>query len=388
MGHFSRSLSLLRLSSRRHRRQRARRGFCDPLGLWLADGPVRDLAGRRLEGSGALDRRRHRRGEDACRCAAAAMGERGSRGERRSRARRRLFGRGKRIQGALDPARVSPSILSRSNPGREVAGRHDDHGNRRGARVAHRRRHRHRVVQEQAEHHRRRRARWASRCNCRGREKLARARYLADARAVFGRGKPGVGNASGTSGEVGSGRSGGCQVSAHGAAPQVQLDPDRRRSAGNGAGRRLRIHHALRPGCRRAGILYRPGRGRSGTLAGRRRKQGARRARCAGSRSRSERQPARSVSVPAHLFPASGHRDGIQKRTRRQRHRLSAAVGRGHLQFLRAALGRESAGAGALRKRIPSAAAGAQHTGSRQDRHRDPGNDAGQYARRRICLRV
>ena len=200
MGHFSRSFSLLRLSSRRHRRQRARRRFCDPLGLWLADGPVRDLAGRRLEGGVALDCRRHCRGQDAGQRAAAAMGGRRSRGERRSHARRRLFGCGKRIQGALDPSRLSPSILSRSSPGREVAARHDDHGNRRGAPVAHRRRHRHRVIQEQAEHHRRRRARWGARCNCRSREKLAWTRYLADARAVFGRGKPGVGNASGTSG--------------------------------------------------------------------------------------------------------------------------------------------------------------------------------------------
>ena len=193
VGHFPRSFSLLRLSSRRHRRQRARRRFCDPLGLRLADGPVRNLAGRRLEGSGALDCRRHRRGQDACQRAAAAMGERRSRGERRPRARRRLFGCRKRIQAALDASRLSPSVLSRSDPGREVAGRHDDHGNRRRAPVAHRRRHRHRVVQEQAQHHRRRRARRASGRDCRGREKLARTCHLADARAVFGRGKPGVG---------------------------------------------------------------------------------------------------------------------------------------------------------------------------------------------------
>ena len=100
---------------------------------------------------------------------------------------------------------------------------------------------------------------------------------------------------------------------------KYSLDSDRCRGARHGARRCVRIHHALRSDGRRAGILYRPGRGGRGAVAGRRRKQGARRACRAGSRARSQRRPARSVPVPAHLFPASGHGDGIEERAGRQR---------------------------------------------------------------------
>jgi 3-hydroxyacyl-CoA dehydrogenase len=61
VGDVPRPVPLQRLPPGRHRRNRARRRPGDPLGLRLVAGPVRDLAGRRLEAGGAVDRRRHRR---------------------------------------------------------------------------------------------------------------------------------------------------------------------------------------------------------------------------------------------------------------------------------------------------------------------------------------
>ena len=52
-----RPVPLQRLPPGRHRRHRARRRPGDPLGLRLVAGPVRDLAGRRLEAGGGMDRR-------------------------------------------------------------------------------------------------------------------------------------------------------------------------------------------------------------------------------------------------------------------------------------------------------------------------------------------
>ncbi len=57
VGDLPRPVPLQRLPPGRHRRNRARRGPGHPLGLRLVAGPVRDLAGRRLEAGGAVDRR-------------------------------------------------------------------------------------------------------------------------------------------------------------------------------------------------------------------------------------------------------------------------------------------------------------------------------------------
>ncbi len=63
----------------KHRRQCAGRRPRDPLGFRLADGAVRNVAGRGLEANRALDRRRHRRGQDTDERAAAGLGQRRNR---------------------------------------------------------------------------------------------------------------------------------------------------------------------------------------------------------------------------------------------------------------------------------------------------------------------
>ena len=60
VGDLPRPFPLLRVPPGDHRRQRARRRSRDALGLRLADGTVRDLAGRGLEGGRRMGRRGHR----------------------------------------------------------------------------------------------------------------------------------------------------------------------------------------------------------------------------------------------------------------------------------------------------------------------------------------
>ena len=65
VGHLPGPLSLQRLSPARRRRQCARRGPGHPLGIRLADGPVRDMAGRGLEGNRRVAGGGHRCRQDA-----------------------------------------------------------------------------------------------------------------------------------------------------------------------------------------------------------------------------------------------------------------------------------------------------------------------------------
>ena len=150
VGDIPRRIPLLRpASGGRHRQQRARSRFCDPLGLRLADGPVRNLAGRRLEGSGALDCRRHCRGQDDGEHRRCPLG---------SQIRARP---GSTLAAWLLPARVKRAYLARSQlpvykrqlfSGCSLGeARHvwrDDIRDRRRALLAYRRRHRHRQLQE------------------------------------------------------------------------------------------------------------------------------------------------------------------------------------------------------------------------------------------------
>ena len=71
VGHLPRSLPLQRVSPGGDRRERARRRPRHPLGLRLADGTLRDLAGRGLGPRGGVGGRGHRRRQGArqpCRC--------------------------------------------------------------------------------------------------------------------------------------------------------------------------------------------------------------------------------------------------------------------------------------------------------------------------------
>ena len=76
VGDLPRSLPLQRVSAGGHCRQRARRRPRDPLGIRLADGAVRDVAGGGMERGRGVDRRGHRCRQDARPRAAARMGQR------------------------------------------------------------------------------------------------------------------------------------------------------------------------------------------------------------------------------------------------------------------------------------------------------------------------
>ncbi len=96
-------------------RQCTRRGPGHPLGLRLADGSVRDVAGRRVERRRRLVRRGHRGGQDAFQRAVARVGH-GCQGERRGRrahAAGRVFGRERCLRRATRSCR---SIAASSIP--------------------------------------------------------------------------------------------------------------------------------------------------------------------------------------------------------------------------------------------------------------------------------
>ena len=118
LGDVPRPLPLHRLSSRRHRRHRARRRFRDPLGLRLEARPVRDLAGRGLAAGRAVDRRGHRGRQGDERCAAAGVGHRRT----QRRASRRGLVRAQERQGraALRAAGLQAPAVSRSADRRKV----------------------------------------------------------------------------------------------------------------------------------------------------------------------------------------------------------------------------------------------------------------------------
>ncbi len=134
VGDVPRPVPLQRLSPGRHRRHRARRRPGDPLGLRLVARPVRDLAGRRLEAGGAVDRRGHRRRQEHEQRAAAELGVRRSR--RRACRRGQLQPGARRQAATFVAAGVSPPALPRSAAGREVQPGRDGVRERRPAHVA------------------------------------------------------------------------------------------------------------------------------------------------------------------------------------------------------------------------------------------------------------
>ena len=122
------------------RRHRARCRFRHPLGLRLVARPVRDLAGRRLEAVGAVDRRGHRRGRGHVECAAARLGVRWPR--RACMRPRQLQPRDREGGAALVALGLPAPALPRSHPRREIRARRNRVRDRRRADVARRRRHR------------------------------------------------------------------------------------------------------------------------------------------------------------------------------------------------------------------------------------------------------
>ena len=117
---------------------------------------------------------------------------------------------------------------------------------------------------------------------------------------------------------------GGREVPADVAAPAALADPDGRRGARHGARRVMRIHPALRPHGRRAGVLHRPGRGRRRPAARRRRLQGARAALGHRIRARRGRRPDGPVSVHPDLFPVGRDGESVEERARSEGHGVSA----------------------------------------------------------------
>ncbi len=154
-------------------------------------------------------------------------------------------------------------------------------------------------------------------------------------RAVFVWRQPG-GHRAGHRGQaMGRHRRCGRQVPADLIATALQPGADRVRGARDGAGRVLRIHHALRPRGRGVRVLCRPGGSRRRIAAWRWRHQGICGPRGRRSEARRQRQPARPVSVPAHVFPdhCDGHR--CQERAGGQGTGLPASVGRHRDERLR-----------------------------------------------------
>ena len=241
LGHFSRPVSLLRVSPRHHRRQRARCRPRHPLGFRLAGRAVRNMAVGGMEGHRATGRRGYRGGQGACVGAVAAVGHRGGRCRTRSahgaKAPCSPSPADRYLPAALDPAGLShDSIFPDPILGEPSADEADDLVETDAVRMWHTgRRHRHRLVQEQAEHRWRRCARRLAGGDRRGREKLARAGHLADTRAVLAGRESRFTGTSHTRRCVGWRRCRHRQVPADHATAQVQPRADRRRRSRHGA---------------------------------------------------------------------------------------------------------------------------------------------------------
>ena len=184
--HLSRCLPLLRRASRGDRAQRARCGSRDTVGFRLGPWPVRALAGGGMAARRALDRRRHRSRPCDGACAAAGVGGRSGQNGRAHRTRIVLGGDG-RLSAACAASRLSTPAVPADARRRRSALRRDDIRNRRGALLAHGRRHRDRELQIADACDRRRRARRRAARAGRSRAQLHRARHLADRAAVFSR---------------------------------------------------------------------------------------------------------------------------------------------------------------------------------------------------------
>ncbi len=157
VGDLPRPVPLQRLPPGRYRRDRARRGLRDPLGLWLEARPLRDLAGRRLAAGGRLDRRGHQGRQGHERRAVAGMGHRRPQG--RAWQGWLVLGQREGRQATLDPPGLQAPAVPGSDSWRAFRPGHDGLGKRRRAPVAPWRRCRHPLVQDQDAYHQRLRAR-------------------------------------------------------------------------------------------------------------------------------------------------------------------------------------------------------------------------------------
>ena len=388
VGDLSRPVSLLRLSPRHHRGQRARCRSRDPLGLRLEAGAVRNLAGRRLAAGRRLGRGRYRRGQGARRGSAARLGD-----HRAGRSRACI-----RADGAYSPAtdtfqprssaaRLCAAVLSGSGPGRGAARGRRPFWKPSRALVAHGRRHRHRFVQEQAAHDQRRGARRAAR---------ARSPKRSATGAGWSSGRPASRFHSGADlASLVPTVQAAQWDSVEGVVAKFQQTSQRLRysliptvAAVRGmalGGACELIMHCDRAvaalesyiGLVEAGVGILPAGGGCKELAARAAQEAVRGA----NGGQLDQFPFLRT-----YFQQVAHGQGVEKRARGQGSGLSAPCRRRRLQSLRAAMGRQGAGARPVGERLSSAAASYRDPGRGQDGHRDAGDDAGQHARRRLHL--